>query len=197
MAVIDNQFPFKIYEAANAASTDAHVFLGKASIAGINGQSKDFFPELAENNCFTTFVFASIVGGKNVRITPASASDPFIYIDSRWYDFKPCGNPITSIFHSVEYNDGDINVFLKSITSDGSIVIEVGDSFAWSDQGPQGIYDGGCSITLKAHKYFCLNECANSGVYSRTVGIPGASDAHFFFKSIVGGDCISVVDNGD
>lgn len=198
MAVIENQYPYKIYEAANAGSADAHVFLGKASIGGLNGSAEDFFPHLAEGNCFTTFVFASIVGGKNVRIIPATEDDPYIYIDSRWYDFAPCGNPVTSIFHSVEYNNGDVNVFLKSVTSDGSVVIEVGDSFTWSDQGPQGIWDGDCTITLSTHRYYCENECRDegAGVFYRTEGVPGASDVNFLFKSIVGGTCINVEDTG-
>ena len=199
MAVIENQFPYKIYEAANAGSADAHVFLGKASVAGLNGASEDFFPELAEDNCYTTFLFASIVGGKNVRIQPATAGNPYILVDSRWYDFKPCSNPATSIFHSVEYgSNGDINVFLKSVTTDGSVVIEVGDNFTWSDSGPQGEYDGGCTITLSTHKYFCENECGGGGggVFHGTVGVPGASDVTFLFKSIIGGTCIDVEDTG-
>lgn len=206
--IIENSFPFKIYEATNAASTDAHVYLGKASVAGINGSDTDFFPQLADQNCFTTFVFASIVGGKCVRVDPATEEDPYIYVDSRWYDFRPCGVetsnpeewPANSIISSVDYVEatGDTVVFFRNLETDGSIVIEIGD-FVWSDQGPQGDLNNNreaCAINLKAHKYFCANECEPNGVFARTQGVPGASNTAFFFKSIVGGQCIDVTDNG-
>ena len=158
------------------------------------------FRFLAEENCFTTFLFASIVGGKNVRVQPATEDNPYILIDSRWYDFKPCGNEVTSIFDHLEYDDNDdITVFLKSLTSDGSVVINVGDNFSWSDQGPQGEYDGSCTITLSTHRYYCENVCEpteGGGVFHGTQGVPGASDVEFLFKSIVGGDCIKVEDTG-
>lgn len=182
MAVVENQFPFKIYEAVNAGSGGANVFLGKASIAGVNGNKESFFPELAEANCFTTFVFASIVGGKNVRVTPATEDDPYIYVDSRFYCFEPCADPATSVLADVQYGGtGDVTVFMKSLVSDGSIIIQGGD----------------CQISLSTHKYYSQNICQNAGVYSSTVGVPGASDVTFLFKSVLGGDCISVVDTGE
>lgn len=212
MAVIENQFPFKIYEARNLASSEAYVYLGKAAIAGYNGADENYFSHQADANCYTTFLFASIVGGKNVRIDAASEEDPYLYVDSRWYDFRPCGFetndqsawPANSILSHIDYKDtGDVTVYFKSITSDGSIVIEGGNSsFVWSDQGPQNdqfnssnIND--CNLTLKTHKYVVANACETNGLVASTQGVPGASDVVFYLKSIVGGTCIKVDDNGD
>jgi len=209
MAIIENEFPFKIYEARNLASTEAYVYLGKASIAGLNGADENYFSHQADSNCFTTFLFASIVGGRNVRIDAASEEDPYIYIDSRWYDFRPCGVetndqtawPANSILSHVDYKDsGDVTVYFKSITSDGSIVIHGGNSsFVWSDEGPQGdsLNSGNdCNITLSTHKYIVANVCESNGLVASTQGVPGASDVIFYLKSIVGGSCIKVEDDG-
>jgi hypothetical protein len=212
MAVIENEFPFKIYEARNLATSEAYVYLGKASIAGLNGANENYFSHQADANCFTTFLFASIVGGRNVRIDAATEEDPFIYVDSRWYDFRPCGVesndqtswPANNILSHVDYKDtGDVTVYFKSITSDGSIVIEGGnESFVWSDQGPQGdAFNSGnaedCNLLLKAHKYIVANACETNGILQSTQGVPGASDVVFYLKSIVGGSCINVVDTGE
>lgn len=209
MATIDNQVPYKIYEAANAASTDAHVFLGKASIAGINGAKVNYYPHLAEETCYTTFVFASIVSGKNVKVEPATEDDPYIYIDSRWYDFRPCGVetadptswPANSIISSVDYSDtGDIQVNFKNLTTDGSIVLEIGNSFVWSDQGPQGINDGSCAIKMSTHKYYasnCPSTTGGVGLLKETIGVPGASDVEFVFKKLTAGNGISLTDTGE
>jgi hypothetical protein len=211
MAVIENEFPFKIYEARNLATSEAYVYLGKASIAGLNGANENYFSHQADANCFTTFLFASIVGGRNVRIDAATEDDPYIYIDSRWYDFRPCGVesndqttwPANGILSHVDYKDnGDVVTYFKSITSDGSIVIEGGNpSFVWSDEGPAGNqFNSGnaedCNLILKAHKYIVANACETNGILQSTQGVPGASDVVFYLKSIVGGSCINVTDTG-
>lgn len=212
MAIIENQFPFKVYEVRNLATTEAYVYLGKAAIAGLNGAEENYFSHQAEENCFSTFLFASLVGGRNIRIDAATEEDPFIYIDSRWYDFRPCGNesndpttwPANNILSTVQYKDtGDVVVYFKGITSDGSIVIKGGNSsFVWSDEGPQGdqLNSGDskdCNLTLSTHKYTMANVCDTNGLVASTQGVPGASDVVFYLKSIIGGNCIDVSDAGD
>lgn len=201
--IINNQFPFKIYECQNLANTEAYVYLGKAALAGLNGATSSYFPDQVDRNCSTTFLFASIVGGRNVRVDPATEEDPYIYIDARWYSFRPCGNdsstgwPANSILSSVSSSEaGDITVYVKSLTTDGSVVIEGGnDSFVWSDQGQAGdpFNDPSfCDLTLRTHRYDCANCCGPNGVYAGRKGIPGKSDVLFMFKSIFAGYCITI-----
>lgn len=188
MTIVSNNMPFKIYEAKNAATTEAYVYLGKTSIASVNGATTNYFAAQNEN-CYTTFLFASLIAGKNIRIDPATEKDPFIYLDSRFYDFRPCGatssDPFTwpknSILSSVEHNGGDITVYLKNITTDGTINVQSED----------------CKIKLSVNKYRAANICDTNGVLRKTEGVPGASDVVFYFKSIVAGNCITVNDTGD
>lgn len=205
--IIDNQFPFKIYEARNLANTEAYVYLGKAALAGLNGADESFFPEAVDRNCFTTFLFASIVGGRNVRVDPATENDPYVYVDSRWYNFRPCDNEAitgwaaNNVLSSVKTTDfGDVTAYFKTITTDGSIVIEGGnDTFVWSDMGPVGNPfndESFCDIILKTHKYDCANCCGDEGVYAGRKGIPGKSDVLFMFKSIFAGHCIDIEYDG-
>lgn len=200
--IVDNQFPFKVYEVRNLANTEAYVYLGKATLADTS-DTDGFFPHQVEENCYSTFLFASIVGGRNVRIDPATEEDPYIYIDSRWYTFRPCGYegvedwPANSVLSRVDVaGDGNVTAYLKSITTDGSVVIEGGNStFVWSDQGPTGDQNNDpnfCDIILKTHKYDCANICDKGGIYSHRKGVPGKSDVVFFFKSLFEGYCIKL-----
>ena len=75
--------PFKIYNVGNLASVPANVFIGKTFISD-NGSNKN-----VKENCFSTFLFASIVGGKNVRVDQATEKEPYIFIDSKFFNFKP------------------------------------------------------------------------------------------------------------
>lgn len=187
MPIFDRSFPYKLYEATNAASTGAVVFLGKSSKEDIsNGILR---PDLADKNCFTTFVFATIIAGKNVKISPATESDPYIFIDNKWFDFRPCGGiqvpsqwPKNSLLSKVNYDtDNDnIEVTFKSIVSDGTVEINTSE----------------CEIEVECLKYYCGTLGSGLPFYSETVGVNGTENTIFAFKSLLAGDGISLCDDG-
>jgi len=77
-------FNYSIYEARNLAATESYVFLGKGNVNDTKIST--------ENKCSSTFLFASIIGGKNTRIDSASENEPYIMIDTKWYAFRSAGN---------------------------------------------------------------------------------------------------------
>lgn len=134
--------PFKIYEVGNLAAVPANIFVGKTFISdnGSNTRTKE--------NCYSTFLFASIVGGKNIRVDQATEKDPYIFIDAKFFNFKPFNYYIDSlngISNSVlenkydpdsklEYKDtiienitqdnsGDVLFMIKTLGSNGNLTI--------------------------------------------------------------------------
>jgi hypothetical protein len=208
------EFSYKIYDAINIAKTSdgkiiqATVYLGKASVAGVNGASNTFFSNLSsENQCSSTFIFGSLVGGRNLSITPATATDPYVYLDGRWYDFKASGYnstyiPANNILSNIEIDSelGKITLYLKNITSDGSLLFESPSQVVTEEtEASISPYNESnyADIILKAHRYDCANVCGPTGLFAGRKGIPGKSDTIFVFKTIFGGRCIKVDYNDD
>jgi hypothetical protein len=140
-------FEFKVYQAKNP-STPAYTYLGKSTNAGVFGAQTSKFPHQTQKNCHDVFIFATIIGGKNIKITPATETDPYIYLDTRWYNFDSSikTNPQTNtyeIFKGIEKNDNKftLTVKFKTLTSDGSVLIKSNakSSFFWD--GKQNIID--------------------------------------------------------
>jgi hypothetical protein len=114
------------------------VYLGGTYISNIVNTNKS-------KNDFTTFLFASLVGGRNVRIDQATEKDPYIFIDSRFYTFKPYSYYVNfinnktlqtieetfasndvflkTIIKSIEHSNGDITINTKNIEGDSKLVI--------------------------------------------------------------------------
>jgi hypothetical protein len=140
-------FEFKVYQAKNP-STPAYTYLGKSTVAGVFGAQTSKFPHQVQKNCHDVFIFATIIGGKNIKITPATEKDPYIYLDTRWYNFESSTktNSQTNtyeIFKEIEKNDNKftLTVKFKTLTSDGSVLIKSNakSSFLWD--GKQNILD--------------------------------------------------------
>jgi hypothetical protein len=124
------QFPYKIYQARNP-SVPAYIYLGKAAI------SNYFFPNQARKDCQDVFIFATLVGGKNIKITAATETDPYIYIDTRWTNFV--SSPDTSgsysfLKNSTVDNNFTLSANFRTINSDGSLLIKSGakSKFFWN-----------------------------------------------------------------
>jgi len=147
--------PFRIYEVGNLASVPANVFVGKTFIAddGTNRNTKE--------NCYSTFLFASIVGGKNVRVDQATENDPYVFIDVKFFNFKPFDYYIDVLAGSTNeeleskfapngesYND----TIIESVTqnSDGDVLFMVK---TLGTDGKLTIADGGQQLELRASIY--------------------------------------------
>lgn len=129
---------FKVYDIGNLGSSRSFVYLGGTYISKIFNTDKS-------KSDFTTFLFASLVGGRNVRIDQATEKDPYIFIDSRFYTFKPysyyvdfsnntplqtledmfASNDVflKTIIKSIENSSGDITINTKNIEGDSKLVI--------------------------------------------------------------------------
>jgi hypothetical protein len=191
---------YSIYEARNLASTESYVFLGKGALNIENYKNIN-----TDNGCSSIFLFASLVGGNNnFRIDPATENDPNIFMDSKWYAFRSAGNDsldikvANNVISDVINTGTKTTVYFKSITSDGTIVVQGGNSsYTYSVSGAVGNLENDSNysdIMLRSHKYDCHNICldGSSGFYYGKKGIPGNTDVLFLFKSLVGGTCIKV-----
>jgi hypothetical protein len=83
--------PFRVYETRNLGSVPSYAYLGKNITNELSDQSNltAFEREQLAENCYNIFLFASVVGGTNVRIDPGDSTDPHIFIDQRWFDLRP------------------------------------------------------------------------------------------------------------
>ncbi len=161
-------FPGNAYEPRNMANTISYVYLGKG-FTGDTDKLKNLSTDqrkASSQNCHTSYFWASIVGGKSVRVDAATIQDPYIFIDAKWYDLKPINYynqwiekynppdgvklyeyikdleeeidktiPISNIIGNTSY-DTDEGVSdpvynIKSLESDGSIVIEANGGRYW------------------------------------------------------------------
>ena len=105
--------PFITYGVKNKISTPSHIYLGKSRKKNTNGFTDNFYSHhIDHEGCSEVFLFASIVGSKNIKLYPAGTGwmdrlndnssfarsgsgsfnpnntlDPYIYIESRRYAF--------------------------------------------------------------------------------------------------------------
>jgi len=171
-----NSLPFTIYNARNADTAPAGTYLGQASKKTNLKGSYDYFPNLAVP-CATVFIFARIVGTRNTKITRPTTENPYVYVTTRGYDVqKVPGYEYTSILH--DYTD--YTATLRTLTSDGSIVIK---------ENARHDYE------LEAVTYDFDNACSINGLFFRRLGVPGKSDVVWMMKDIVGSDFITVTDD--
>lgn len=170
-----NQVPFTIYTVKNESSKGVNVYLGVASKVD-RTNTVDYFPHQVVA-CKTTYLFASIVGTRNVKVTRPTTTDPYIYIETRQVEGKQCeGLEATSLLKSSSTS----GLTLRTIASDPSIKIE----------------DNGCNYGLTTFTYDVQNVCSINGFYYRTIGIPGRTDVVWQFKEIEGDPpCVTLVEN--
>lgn len=81
--------PFSIYEPRNLGSTRAYTYLGKDISDGVKTFDNFAGDERTSDNCFTVLMFASIIGGKSIRVDPWTKTDPHTFIDQQWFDLRP------------------------------------------------------------------------------------------------------------
>jgi hypothetical protein len=170
-----NNLPFSTYVVKNEVTDNVHVYMGIASRSN-NANKTDYFPHQVVA-CKTTYLFASLVGTRNVKITRPTTQDPYIYVQTRAVDPQTCsGYEPTSLKYS-----GDMGgITLRTIKTDPTITIE----------------DHGCNYGFTTFRYYVQNACSMNGVYYGTIGVPGESNVIWQFKSIVPGSCILMEDNG-
>ena len=70
---------FTIYDVGNLGGAAFNFFIGNTYLAD----------NATLPNNYSTFLFASLTGGRNIRIDQATEQDPYIFIDARFYTFKP------------------------------------------------------------------------------------------------------------
>lgn len=158
-----NNIPFTIYTVKNESIKGVNIYLGVASLSN-NVTTVDYFPHQVIA-CKTTYLFASIVGSRNVRVTRPTTKDPYIYVETRKVTPMKVGSyDATSFMKSGDSNE----IVLRTITSDKSIKIE----------------DYGCNYGLSTFKYEVANACNINGFLYKTIGIPGHSNVTWQFKDI-------------
>jgi len=134
--------PFKLYQVKNKADQQAFVYMGKPKDDPSNGDS--FYPHMVNRKCEDLYLFTTLVGSKNVKLTPSTLiprtpdtnnevlKDPFVHIDTRWYHFRYPGRE-DDIPENLPPNDfikyhsgsrGDYTVEWRKLTSDGSVLIK-------------------------------------------------------------------------
>jgi hypothetical protein len=211
--LIENNLPYKLYSGTNLGANDGMFYLGKVP-SNLNFSQK-IFDDSYYNNCFSGYYFsiASLVPGNCIRMDIADGVDTNILIDAKWFDFRPCSAtscsnatwPIDNILHSVDNNNPmEVNPLIKSLTTDGSVVISGLESgYIWNDMGINDpSITSHCTIYLQAWKYKFANVCDyypgtnGFGTYYATIGTPGVTDVTFLMKSLIGGKGIEVLDLG-
>ena len=167
--------PYTVYTVKNESSRGANIFLGIASLAN-NINTKDYFPNQV-SACKTTYLFATVAGTRNVKITRPTTTDPYVYIQTRQVSPKQCpDNPATSLMKS-----GDSSgIVMRTFSSDSSVIIE----------------DLGCNYGLNTYTYDVENVCSINGLFYRTIGTPGRSNVVWQFKDIVAENCVAIEQNG-
>jgi len=116
---------FKIYDVGNLGSGKSNLFIGNTYISDVTKNKNDF----------STFLFASLVGGRNIRIDQATEKDPYIFIDARFYTFKPynyyvslSNNEPLSNLEATYGNTSDVylKTIIKNITTvSGDVAIHI------------------------------------------------------------------------
>lgn len=167
-----NTIPFATYTVKNESTRGVNIFLGVAT-KNNNVNTVDYYPNQVLA-CKTTYLFASIVGTRNVKITRPTTTDPYIYIQTRQVAPQQCPEyPATSLLQTGD-NTG---ITLRTLKSDASITIE----------------DNGCNYGLSTPTYDVQNVCNMNGVYYGSIGTPGKSNVVWMFKEIIGSPpCITV-----
>lgn len=168
-----NNLPFSTYTVKNETTDKVNVYMGVASRSN-NATTSDYFPHQVVA-CKTTYLFASLVGTRNVKITRPTTKDPYIYVETREVVPTSCYKP-TSLLQS----GGPGGIMLRTITTDPTITIE----------------EHGCNYGFSTFRYFVQNACSMNGVYYGTIGVPGQTNVIWQFKSIYPGSCITMEDNG-
>jgi len=166
-----NNIPFTLYTVKNESAKGVNVYLGIASINN-NVTTSDYFPHMVIA-CKTSYLFASIVGTRNIRITRPTTIDPYIYVETRKVTPKSCGAVEATALMKSGSSD---SIVLRTITSDTSVKIE----------------DYGCNYGLSTFKYKVANACSINGMYYQTNGIPGRSHVQWKMKDVVGGGDIKI-----
>ncbi len=133
---------FKIYQVKNKAEQQAYVYMGKPRLDAVAAES--FYPHMESAKCEDVYLFTTLVGSKNIRLTPSTLTprgaednneilkDPFIHIDTRWYHFRYPGRendntlnlPPNDFVKTHFGSRGDYTVEWRKLTSDGSVLIK-------------------------------------------------------------------------
>lgn len=143
---MSNQVPFKLYKLRNKGDQPSYVYLGKPVVG--DSPETSFYPHQATEagSCSEVHLFSCLIGSRNVKLTPLKITqsevsdsgeteiDPFVYIDSRWYNFWEYGvdnsnNPTnltpTNLLKTFNSStNGDYVVEWRTLTSDGSVFIK-------------------------------------------------------------------------
>lgn len=236
----DGYFPITAYEPRNMANVISYVYLGKGFTSDtdkLNNLSADQ-KRASQQNCYSTFYWASLVGGKSVRIDSATSEDPYIFIDSKWYDLKPInyynewikkynppinvklyeyideledqinvdippGNILSNINYDISEGTQDPIYNIKSLESDGSIVIESNNGNYWwgtntehngvfNNRNPDGI------LNLKAVQYGLDDDRCNEigrSLIKNYISDPERNGETYTIKDIEAGEGICIAEN--
>jgi hypothetical protein len=171
-----NNLPFTTYTVKNESSRGVNIYLGIASKGNNLTSTIDYFPHQVVA-CKTTYLFASIVGTRNVKITRPTTKDPYIYVETRKVQPQQVKDlEATSFLKS----GGSGSMVLRRLSSDPSIVIE----------------DNDCNYGLSTFTYSVQNACSINGFYYKTIGTPGQTNVVWQFKEIIGDPpCVDIVQN--
>jgi hypothetical protein len=213
--MLENSVPSNTFEVKNLATTEGFVYVGKSSLVDVPQKQKT----LKEgDNCFATFMFGTLVPGRNIRIDKPTDIDPNVFVDAKFFDFEPY-TPQLSASNLLSYtqaSSGDMSYFFKSIINDGStsaagwIVLEASDESFYT--GYDGVIyykqtDGTYTttpvatspdaISIKTHTFDIKNTSAfNPGLYThKTTDKYG--NTTFYINKLIAGKCVQVRDTGN
>src|SRR5438045_1841974 len=98
-----SQLKYKVYNVKNGGSQNT-VYLGRASIQGFRQSNQTYFYWHFNKNVKDSFLFASVVGSKNVKVTAPSDTSPFIQFDTRFYNFYNTDTNPANFFSATAVN---------------------------------------------------------------------------------------------
>ena len=173
----NNNLPFTYYTVKNESSRGVNVFMGVSSKKNNLTSEVDYFPHHVIA-CKTTYLFASIVGTRNVKITRPTTTDPYIYVQTRQVEPQQVKDLEATSFLKSGNSSG---MTLRRLSSDSSIVIN----------------DNDCNYGLNTFTYKVQNVCSINGLFYKTYGSAGKTNVVWQFKEIEGDPpCVDVVQNG-
>jgi hypothetical protein len=162
------------------ANTISYVYLGKGFTSDTDKLKNLSIDQrkASQQNCNSTFFWASIVGGKSVRVDSATQRDPYLFIDAKWYDLKP----INYYFKWIEkYNppeDSKLYEYIDALEEEieeelpeSNIISST--SYDYTESAPDPIYnikalesDGSIVIEANDGDYWWGTNANHNGVFS-------------------------------
>lgn len=212
---MDNNVPSNVFEVANLANGDGFVYVGKSSLVDNNSGNKT----LKEgSNCLSTFLFGSIIPGRNIRLDIPTEVDPNTFIDAKFFDFQSYSPLISGscTLGKTQDTSGDVSYYFRALKNDGSsdlmswTIIEADDASFYIGYDGKTYYkqaDGSYSLSIVATNPNSLIlkthtlDVTNSFSFMPSLYTHKTADEYgnttFYLNKIIAGPGLTIHDDGD